>query len=68
MHLPRMLRRCRPRLVLAVVVPLGGCVVAQPYPVYPYYGHAAAPVGSNAATGAVVGAAAGGLLGAAAGG
>ena len=67
MHLPRMLRRCRPRLVLAVAVPLGGCVVAQPYPVYPYYGHAA-PIGSNTATGAVVGAAAGGLLGAAAGG
>ncbi|MBX9700850.1 MAG: hypothetical protein K2X74_15540 [Acetobacteraceae bacterium] len=55
--------------VLAIALPLGGCVVAPAYPTYPYgYGAAPAPVSSNTATGAVVGAAAGGLLGAAAGG
>jgi hypothetical protein len=56
-------------MLLAAALPLGACVVAQPYPVYGYgygYGYPAAPVGSNAATGAAVGAMAGGLLGAAA--
>lgn len=59
--------RSPPALVLAAALPLlGGCVVAQPYPVYSYgYGYPA-PVGPNTATGAAVGAAAGGLLGAAA--
>jgi hypothetical protein len=67
-----MTRRCRRSppagllALLAAAPALGGCIVAQPVPVYGYAYPVPVAVGTNAAAGAALGAAAGGLLGAAA--